>query len=421
MKKQIISLTVLSAFALTAKAQTVSIDTVSVGADYVNQKWYSLQNDEQGITQSKDNWDIAFEITGFSASILANTQKANFVVYKAPYSIANYGVIDTTGMTSWKKLYNSDTTWSVGAFNKGGVFTNPYYLGWGLYNINTHIVSGDSCYVVKLSNASYKKLKIDKLSGGIYHFTYSNIDGTNSRTVALNKTNYSGKNFAYFDMTSNTAINREPPSANWDLTFVKYISFIPTPYGVTGVLTNKGVTVAQADSVASPSTYVNWNAHTQATAMNTIGYDWKTFDMATNTWKIAVGTVYFVKSKTGDIWKVRFTGFGGSTNGNFILSKEKLSTVGIQELNGTKIASLTVYPNPSTQEVVNVIYDLQTQVNEATLKVYNSTGEEVYNEQLKAREGLYSHALNTTDFRAGTYLVSLYVDDKVVTQRFIKQ
>lgn len=68
MKKQLLSMAMISVFALSSKAQTI-IDTVSVGAGYANQKWYSLQNDEQGTTQSKDNWDIAFEITGYSASI----------------------------------------------------------------------------------------------------------------------------------------------------------------------------------------------------------------------------------------------------------------------------------------------------------------------------------------------------------------
>lgn len=195
------------------------------------------------------------------------------------------------------------------------------------------------------------------MSGGIYSFSYADINGTNPQSQTINKTTYTGKNFAYFNMTTNTAIDREPVSSSWDLTFVKYTSFIPTAYGVTGVLNNKGVTVAQADNVLNPAIYSNWNTHSQITAINTIGYDWKYFDLGTSSWKLSLDTVYFVKSKVGDIWKLRFTGFSGSTTGNFILSKEKLSSVGINELNGDKIASLSVYPNPSTQDVVNVIYD----------------------------------------------------------------
>lgn len=43
---------------LSTQAQAV-IDTVSIGANYTNQVWYSLQNDEQG-SSAKNNWDLAF-------------------------------------------------------------------------------------------------------------------------------------------------------------------------------------------------------------------------------------------------------------------------------------------------------------------------------------------------------------------------
>ncbi|MBL7937073.1 MAG: hypothetical protein JNM51_14795, partial [Bacteroidia bacterium] len=323
MKKQLLSLGIMFFAAMHTNAQTI-IDTVSVGAGYSNQKWYSLQNDEQG-TQPKDNWDIAFEISGYSASILANVQKTNFAVYKTPYSVAQYATLDTTGINTWPLLYNSDTTWTVGAFNKGAISSNPNDLGWGVYNSSNHIITGDSCYVIKLSSTSYKKIKINDLNGGIYSFDYANIDGTSAQSQSITKSNYTGKNFAYFDLTNNVAVDREPISANWDLTFVKYISFVPTPYGVTGVLSNKGVTVAQADNVNAPVTYNSWYAHTFNTAINTIGYDWKEINMTTFAWDIKLDTVYFVKAKTGDIWKLRFTKFSGSSTGNFIFSKEKLS------------------------------------------------------------------------------------------------
>lgn len=420
MKKQILTLAAISSLTLLSKAQTI-IDTVSVGANYANQTWYSLQNDNQGTTQSKDNWDIAFEITGFSASILANNQKTNFMVYRAPYNVANYTSIDTTGINAWPKLYNSDTTWAVGAFNKTANPVNQFDLGWGTYDMSTHIITGDSCYVIKLSNTSYKKLKFDNLVGGIYNATYADINGTNSQTITINKASYTGKNFAYYNMTTNTAVDREPVSTNWDLTFVKYTSFIPTAYGVTGVLSNKGVNIAQADNVASPITYANWNAHTTATAINTIGYDWKTFDLVNNAWVLPMDTVYFVKARTGDIWKLRFTGFGGITNGDCILAKEKLSTVSINELNAKNSASLSVYPNPSNQDNVTVIYDLQKQLNNVALSVRDLTGKEIVNEQLNTAQGFYSHTLNTASFSKGIYLINLYVNGKAITQKFIKQ
>ncbi|MBK6986682.1 MAG: T9SS type A sorting domain-containing protein [Bacteroidetes bacterium] len=421
MNKTLFSLTLFSALAFTSKSQTI-IDTVSVGAGYANQKWYSLQNDEQG-TQSKDNWDIAFEINGYAASILGNVQKSNFAVYRAPYSVAQYSTIDTSGISSWPLLYNSDTTWTVGAFNKGAISSNPNDLGWGVYNSSTHIISGDSCFVIKLSASSYKKIKLIDLNGGVYSFEYANIDGANPQVQSITKSNYTGKNFAYFDLTNNVVVDREPISANWDLTFVKYMSFVPpsgTPYGVTGVLSNKGVTVAQADNVASPATYNSWTAHTFNTAINTIGYDWKEINMSTFAWDIKMDTVYFVKAKTGDIWKLRFTKFTGSSTGNFILYKEKLSSVGLQDLKGN-ISQVSLYPNPSTGNTTTLLFATETELSNVSVSIVDMTGRVVSTENTSVNTGLNKYELNTGSLNSGVYLIQLNAGTNTTTQKLIKQ
>ncbi len=421
MKTKLLAATVVLTSIVTQTQAQVITDTVSMNAGYSTQKWYSLQNDEQGVAQAKDNWDIAFEITGYTASILANTQKANFILYKAPYSISNYATIDTAGINNWEHLYNSDTTWAIGAFNKGANANNGSDLGWGVYDLNTHIITGDSCYVIKLSNTSYKKIKIENLAGGIYTFSYADINGANANTATIDKTTYSGKNFAYYNLTSNTAMDREPAASTWDLTFTKYTTFIPSPYGVTGVVSNKGVTVAQANDVVSPATYNNYAAHTPETAINTIGYDFKYFNLSANAWQLSTDTVYFVKSRQGDIWKLRFTGFGGSSNGNFIFSKEKLTSVSINDINNNTVAKLSVYPNPSLGNQTNVIYSIEQAANVANITVYNTAGVQLHSSQLSTVAGMYNYQLNTTNYIEGIYIIKLYVDGKVITQQFIKQ
>lgn len=423
MKKTLLSIGLLALSALNVNAQII-IDTVSVGAGYANQKWYSLQNDEQGTAQSKDNWDIAFEISGYSASIIGNTQKANFVIYKAPYSIAQYSTIDTSGIASWPVIHNSDTTWAVGAFNKGKNPSNSFDLGWGVYDVNTHIISGDSCYVIKLSATSYKKLKLIDLNGGIYSFEYANIDGSNSQAQSITKSNYTGKNFAYFDLTNNVAIDREPTSANWDLTFVKYISFVPpsgTPYGVTGVLSNKGVKVAQADNVVSPSTYNSFSSHAFKTAINEIGYDWKVFNGGTMTWDIKGDTVYFVNDKPGNIWKLRFTKFGGSSNGNFIFSKEKISSVGIADIEGKPLANVIVYPNPTNGSGTTLLFSTEVELAKVSVSITDIAGKIISDENVTVTNGLNQHQLNTIELTAGVYFIHLNAGSYSTIQKLIKQ
>lgn len=414
MKKILLTTSCIIAL-LAAKSQVV-IDTVSLGAGYANQKWYSLQNDEQG-SAPKNNWDIAFDVSGFGTSIHINSIIGTMLWTYPSADTSGWASIDTTGINSWTPKYNSDTTWTIGAFDKGAVTSNPNDVGWGIYNSITHIITGDSLFVIKLSSGSYKKLWIKNVAGGGYNFQYADLNGANLQTQFLPKSTYTGKIFGYFSLQTNTALNREPVAfANWDLLFTQYTAFIPTPYTVAGVLSNKGVKVAQADNVSSPSTYNNWSAHSFITPINEIGYDWKAF---AGTWQLVQDTVYFVQSKAGDIWKLQFTGFGGSGNGNYIFSKEKLSSVGITEIDGNFSASIAVYPNPSNGENVTLIYNFEKNFSKAEYTLYDLSGRKIQNENLNDNSGFYSHTINTSGLNAGLYIVSVTIDQKTIQQKLI--
>jgi hypothetical protein len=424
MKKQLLAMGLITISAFSLKSQII-VDTVSVGNLYVNHKFYSLQNDEQG-TQPKDNWDIAIEMNDISSSILANTQKANFAAYKAPYSIANYGTVDTAGISGWPMLYNSDSTWSIGAFNRGANPSNSYDLGWGVYNQTTHFVMGDSCYVVKLSASSYKKLKIVSLISGVYTLEYANIDGSASQTVTVAKSAYTGKNFAYLDMTNNTEFDREPASSTWDLLFGRYTAFVPsgtvtTPYAVVGIMANKGVYVAQLNNVANPSGFVSWPGTYLSPNITTIGHDWKAFNLSTNQWRIVQDTIYLVNDKLKNIWKVRCIGFSGSGTGDFIFSKEKISAVGIADEKGNAFGEMALYPNPASGNAVTLVLSSHIQNVEVSVSVMDVTGKVLSSEKISASEGLNQHQLNTEALSAGVYFVTVQAGSYVSTQKLIKQ
>lgn len=406
MKKLFTILSLLAAGQLTMAG--AATDTVSVAAGYANQVWYSLPNDEQG-NAPKDNWDIAFEASGFSASILANTQKG-LVAYQSPYAIAQWSTVDTAGIANWPSLHNSDIDWEGGALN-----TNPdgnTDLGWGEYNMNTHAVNGDSIFVVQLLSGAWKKLRINSLTSGTYSFTYANLDGSNEQTATLAKSDYSGKNFAYYSLEGNTALDREPATSTWDVTFTKYITTImapaPTPYGVTGVLLNKNVLAVKASTVDVDT--VDYNNYTFQSDINTIGYDWKAF---AGSWVIEDSLVYFIQRSNGDIWKVIFTGFGGSTSGNYIFTKEQVYTAptvsGINHIE--EVAVLSIYPNP-TREQFQVIYTANTEaVN--TIKVFDLAGRVAYEESFNANAGLNQQAINIAGLTKGIYLVGVSGTDKL--------
>lgn len=322
--------------------------TVSIAPGYADQVWYSLQNGVVG-TAPVNNWDLAFEIQGFTASVLVNTQKAGVEVVKSPFSIAQWSSVDTTGLSTWPRAHNADTSWSFGALNQGP-FADEFDLGWGNYNMITHVVAGDTIFLVRLGSGTWRKLRIDGLATGTYTFTHANIDGSDELTGQINKAAYSTKNFAYWDLETHAAVDREPANDSWDLTFVKYVSFIPQPYGVTGVLQNKGIEAARVSGV--PPADADWTTAAYNAQINTIGFDWKRFDMQTFQWVIEDSLSYFVKDQVGGVWHLVFTGFGGSTSGTVDFTQELVSATGLAENDRTP--ELRTWPNPSLDGRVTI-------------------------------------------------------------------
>jgi hypothetical protein len=391
-------------------AQT--LDTVSTGAGYANQVWYSLANDNQG-SAPKTNWDIAFDVSPFGAAVLANTITGTTVWAYTAGDTADWATLDTAGLTTWPKHYNSDTSWALGAFNQGA--SSSFDMGWGMYSSITHYVTGDSLYVIKLANNTYRKLWIVQLANNTYQFRYATLDNSSDQTVSILKTNYTGKNFTYYSIQNNSALDREPLSADWDLLFSQYTAFIPTPYTVTGVISNIGVTVAEAIPVNVNT--VQWANYNFVTPINEIGYDWKVLNMSTFTFDITDSLVYFVKVQNGDIWKVIFTGFGGSANGNYIFTKELISLTGTIEQEQALFMEL--YPNPANTAAT---LTFATKANEETIiTVTDLTGKTCYQSNQNGNAGLQQVTFDTQNWNAGMYIVTLQSAGKVQSKKLIVQ
>ncbi|MCS6823212.1 MAG: T9SS type A sorting domain-containing protein [Cytophagaceae bacterium] len=422
MKKTLLSLHWLLINTTILYSQAIR-DTVSIGAGYANQVWYSLENNEQG-SAPKNNWDLAFDVSAYGSSISINSVNGvNLWLYPHGNATA-WSSVDTSGYTSWNtKRWNSDTSWTYGAFDRYRNTSNPFDLGWGIYSPTTHVVTGDSIYIIKLANGQFRKLMIQSLASGTYTFKYANIDGSNEQTTTITKSAYSTKNLVYYSIQNNTIIDREPASANWDLCFTQYSAYLSSTfpaYTVTGVLHNKGIKAAKAHPVPDSSTYTNYSAHTFKTAINTIGYDWKYF--AGGTFRIEDSTVYFIRRTNGDIWKLYFVGFGGSANGNSIFVKQKLntSTTSIIKDDLTTVSSFALYPNPaSSSEKVNLIYDLNISANNIDVFINDLSGNLVHQQKLLNTSDLNVYQLELTNLSKGMYIVTFRNQDISLQQKLI--
>ena len=320
----------------------------------------------------RDNWDLAFETLGTTASVLINSQKG-MKLYTSPYTIADWAKFDTAGMSTWVEYLNSTSSWSNGAFNQQLEPGNDFDLGWGKYNVQNHIITGDSVFLLQLEDGSYKKIYVNDLSAGTYTFTYANIDGTSEMKKEVTKMDMGSQNFGYYSIVDEKVLTREPATSDWDVVFTEFVTPIPTGpgtfqnYPVTGIKINKGVVVAQRDGIAVTSddtTGLNWNMN-----ITEIGSDWKTFNRAEMRYEYAKDRTYFVKLDGGSVWKIYFTKYEGGPAGNFYYTLEKIETgASVKEL---AASSVVIFPNPSANQIVNIALNNGNQLEQ--VNVFNQS------------------------------------------------
>jgi len=387
---------------------------VATGENYANEAYYNF---ESGVlkTAPRNSWDIAFNAQQMSVSVLANNG-SGVMVYTWPNgAVGSWETVDTTGM-AWKPMYNSIVDWEYGAFNANTVPGNEFDYGWGTYNMASHYISGDSIFIVKLADESYKKLIIQqkKAVQNVWTFKYADLDGQNDTTIVLNANDYAGKSFIHFSLANNAVTDQEP-AERWQLLFTRYYDY-NIPYYVTGVLSNAGVKIQQVKGV-SQSEFTDYQKSMFNDTISEIGSDWKSFSMTTFQYVVDPETVYFVQDTVGadkSIWKLYFTGFSGSATGTYSFVKTKMNATGIKN---TSERNLTVFPNPATQEI-NVIHDFSG-VTEFT--VYNMSGQVVLKTQNSENTGLNKNTLNISALPAGLYNLYVRSGNEAKTVKFLKK
>lgn len=406
-------------------------DSVEMGQGYGNDVYYSFANGEVKKV-ANNTWDLAFR-TGFRTdaifinSVSSSTAQRSTKLYLYPKGDKTaWSTFDTSGWKGWLEYQNTDTSWEFGAFNRAaGTFPD---FSWGIYNPVTKIVEGDSLYLLEITNGSnkvYKKLFIMDKNFGVWHFKYADVDGANEVVDSIVASNGNAKLLDYYSIIDGADVAHEPDSVkDWDLLFTRYHEWITMPapgsyYPVMGVLTNKGVKVAEKRSI-DKLTYdvANLTAGDYKEFRNIIGSDWKFFDNNTFSWKLIDSLAYFVQLQNGSVWKIYFTGFGGTGNGKSVFNKTKVQP-GLSVNPAATVASFGVYPNPAATSV-SVVFENRANSVSNTLKIYDMDGKVVATHTLENAPGFYTSEVNIEQLPAGVYVMSIENGGFNITQKLIK-
>lgn len=373
--KRSLSILFLLSFVFVVSAQEKQIN-VSLGAGYANQVFVKLGTDEVTTISSSD-WDVMFQRTDARSTVTrindARIQAYEvFNNYTSKVTATQWDTVNVNNQAGWKAIYNSDTIWSGGAFEKvvKPAGSSPFVYGWGYYDINAHTLYASAIFVLKYPDATYKKFKIDQYAAG-YTISYATWDaGTSSwgatTTNTIPNTTGAGNTYNFFSFTTNSVVASIPADTHWDVVFTKYTadyygdgSFM---YPVTGVLQGYTTTVAKSTDGSVPA------ATAYSSKINTIGYDWKTFN---GTGYTLGGNKYFVKSSDGTIYKLWFTAFEGSSTGNVSFKYTSNLASGISSETGA--SSLSFAYQAASKELVLLNGSAASDV-----AVFSLTGQKVF-------------------------------------------
>ena len=390
-------------------------DSISYGPGYTNQVWYNFTNGE---VKSADNtsWDLSFGIGGFNTDIRINDGFGAELYLYPNGDTSAWGSVDTNGLQNWTPRFNSDTSWNVTAFADANV-THPDY-GWGIYNSITHNVEGDSIYIIKLTDGSFKQLKMDVMaSTGDFTFTYADIGGSNPVQGLINKPTYSTKKNVYYSLSADSIMDLEPAKTDWDILFTKYNQMQPTGgyYKVTGVLANADRSNAEARGV--DLTTVSWWRQDYQSNIGVIGSDWKQFNMATFKYDVVDSLTYFFVDSNEYVWQLTFTGFAGSSTGVTTFNKAQVGVLSIEN-NTNQISSVNVFPNPAISQVNIAIEGKEAQNLDIT--IFSITGQQVY-ANTHAVTGSETIQVPVSNWKQGMYLIRLGNDKNAVIKQLIIQ
>jgi len=384
---------------------TLKQDSILMGPGYTNEVYYSMQN---GVIQTgpRATWDIAFRTSKRSSSILIN-DGSGVVLYTYPKAdTTGWASVDTTGLSGWTPMYNDPTDWENGAFSRNAQ-GHPDY-GWGKYNDVTHNLKGDSLFVIKLRDGSFRKLWIvKKLSAAdIYTFRYAKLDGTEEYNVTEDLNSVIQTDFSGYSLQTNQRVSFEPLKNTWDILFTKYMSVQSngTPYLVTGVLSNDSVRTKKFYPVNL--NYDDFGVGVWDSTRSSIGWNWKVFDMGSFTYKVVDSTVYFMKPVKGDIYKLIFTAFAGSSTGLVKFDQAKIAGEAISP-KPTEGVSVKVFPNPASDRITINLAGLTGE--DFTITLTDLTGRQLRADRPgRLNNGLSAYSMDVTGVQPGVYFVTVF-------------
>ena len=268
---------------------------VDMGSGYINQIYFSLDNNEIAGSQFFSDWDVAFEGGSEGWKVILNDARL-MSAWKSDFGdIASAN--DSSGFGNGKRVEVMATIYSDPAMGDWRDETPVYLLDLG------YSVAGQPL--------------------GLYWIQILSVDGINYqiKTRAFGKEaiteatvqKQEGVLYTHYSIAENNSIP-SPADQDWDIQFTKYTYRFIDPaqdYLVTGLVLNPNNTFAGelsekafADITLADTAQVEFSNQPDI-----IGYDWKYYDFNSSSYEIDSERVWVIRNASGFYYKFRFIDF----------------------------------------------------------------------------------------------------------------
>ena len=412
-------------------------DSVSMLSGTVLDVYYNFATGHTD-TVKNNNWHIAFSVRKASPplkTMQAVTVRINdgrsVEIYKSNTTINHWRNFDTSGWSNWPTFYNSDSSWDIGALNQDRNLSDPFDYGWGQYNQTSHNVEGSNIWLIAIVTSpvpgapkTLKKLAVQSVVfDTAWIFTLSNVDGTDSTTMVINKSSFTGKMFAYVDVLNKKIIDREPLTNSWDIVFTRYKSLVTLfgqtlMYPVMGILQNPTASAAKLEAANAKNT-APANTLMFTDKYSTIGWDWKVTTTTPGAWPVRDSLAYFVKLGANNYWSLSFNEYYADGTMQYIkFNKTHYTTLTSAAEVSKTMNNINVYPNPATQ-LVNINAGFNENINLLNVTITDITGKEVNVQSFKNVSGVFKTEIVTSNLNRGLYFITLSVDGVLSSRKLI--
>ncbi|MGC4058902.1 MAG: HmuY family protein [Chitinophagaceae bacterium] len=275
------------------------IASVELGEDYKWQVYYSLENNKEIARNLITDWDLAFECGTAGYRITLNSAKFRMGVYPVyGKDFSSVSAKDSSGIKLRTDLYTGllDST-AIGDWRSG----KPVFI------VNRGIDAGGK-------NTGTCKIQVLESDAASYTVRVSGLDNSNDTLLTVEKDDR--YTFTQVSLANGAAIlHTEPPAKDWDIVFTKYTHFytdLNMPYAVVGCLLNRYSTFAAVDTMHTDFSSITLQSAENvsfSSLINTIGFEWKSYDINAGLYTVDSKKYYLVKVQSGAYYKMRFTGF----------------------------------------------------------------------------------------------------------------